>query len=252
MKSQVIAGRNPVREALALDDGRIEKVYVQKGAQVGDVRAAAKAVRVPVQTVPIQKLDRLAPHAVHQGVVAVAAPVSYADVAEMLHSIAPDRDAVKATKPMLVALDEVEDPHNYGAILRSALAAGAAGVLVPERRMAPLSAVTVQASAGGALRLPLARVPNLAESLLGLKERSYWVAGLAGDPQPGEQAATVWAYDWDRPLCLVVGNEGRGLRDRVRSVCDTLISIPMPGPMESLNASVAAGIALFAAARVRV
>ncbi|MEM8599738.1 MAG: 23S rRNA (guanosine(2251)-2'-O)-methyltransferase RlmB [Bacteroidota bacterium] len=251
MDTQVIVGRNPVREALARDNGRIEKVYVQKGAQVGDVRAAAKAARVPVQTVPIQKLDRLAPKTTHQGVVAVAAPVAYADVAEMLHGVAPDRDTVKAAKPILVALDEIEDPHNFGAILRSAVAAGAAGVLVPERRMAPLSAVTVKASAGGALRLPIARVPNLAETLLGLKERSYWVAGLAGDPQPGEQAATVWDYDWDRPVCLVVGNEGRGLRERVRSVCDTLVSIPMRGPMESLNASVATGVALFAATRGR-
>ncbi|MEM6783929.1 MAG: 23S rRNA (guanosine(2251)-2'-O)-methyltransferase RlmB [Bacteroidota bacterium] len=245
----IIAGRNPVREALAQDDGRIEKVYVQKGAQVGEVRAAAKAARVPVQTVPVQKLDRLARKALHQGVVAVAAPVAYTDVAAMLHRIAPDRDAVKAAKPVLVALDGIEDPHNFGAILRSAVGAGAAGVLVPERRMAPLSAVTVKASAGGALRIPIARVPNLAETLLGLKERSYWVVGLAGDPQAGEQSDTVWSYDWDRPVCVVVGNEGRGLRERVRGVCDTLLSIPMRGPMESLNASVAASIALFAARR---
>ncbi|MEM9997170.1 MAG: 23S rRNA (guanosine(2251)-2'-O)-methyltransferase RlmB [Bacteroidota bacterium] len=251
-ETRVIAGRNPVREALQQDDGRIEKVLVQQGGSLGEIRAAAKAAGVPVQTVPQQKLDRLAPKARHQGVVAIAAPVAYADVAAMLHNIAADRDVVRATKPILVALDEIEDPHNFGAILRSAVAAGASGVLVPERRMAPLSAVTVKASAGGALRIPIARVPNLAETLLGLKERSYWIAGLAGEAggkQPGTE--TVWAYDWDRPVCIVVGNEGRGLRERVRSVCDTLVSIPMRGPMESLNASVAAGIALFAAARTR-
>ena len=138
-----------------------------------------------------------------------------------------------------------------GAILRSALAAGAGGVVVPERGQAPLSAVAVKASAGAALRIPVARTTNLAEALHAMKERGYWVAGLAGDGAGAAEVQSVWDYDWDRPTVIVVGNEGRGLRPVVRSACDVLVEIPLRGPVESLNASVAAGVALFAAARMR-
>jgi 23S rRNA (guanosine2251-2'-O)-methyltransferase len=252
----VLVGRNPVREALERGDGRVEKVFLQQGAPgsgIDAIRHAAKAGGVPVQVVPAQKIDRLAPGATHQGVAALAAAVGYLDLDEMLSGIAPDLDAVRATKPLLVALDEIEDPHNLGAILRSAVAAGAAGALVPERRSAPLGATALKASAGTALRLPVARVTNLAESLLAMKERGYWVVGLEGGAEaPGDpERTTVWDWDWDRASVVVVGNEGRGLRPRVRQACDALAGIPMAGPAESLNASVAAGIALLYAARVR-
>lgn len=251
MKSppSVLVGRNPVREALERGERSIEKVLLARGSggrAVEAIRRAAKAAGVPVQVVPPQRLARLAPGLAHQGVVALAAAVAYADLEAMLHAIAPDPDEVRARRPVLVALDEIEDPHNFGAILRSAVAAGAAGVIVPERRMAPLSAAAVKASAGTADRIPVARAPNLAEALLQLKERGYWVAGLDGG---GEE--TVWTLDWDRPVAIVVGSEGRGLRPRVRDLCDHLVSIPLRGPAESLNASVAAGIALFAAVRER-
>ena len=250
-RTDVLAGRNPVREALEAADGRLEKVFLQKGVHgsaIDAIRRAAKAAGVPVQTVPQPKLDRLAPRAAHQGVAASIAPVAYHDLDAMLAGIAPSLDDVKATKPLVMVLDEVSDPYNFGAILRSALAAGAGGVVVPERGQAPLSAVTVKASAGAALRIPVARTTNLAESLHAMKERGYWVVGLAGD---GETSESVWSYDWDRPTVIVVGNEGRGLRPVVRAACDTLIEIPIRGPVESLNASVAAGIALFAAAKSR-
>ena len=148
--------------------------------------------------------------------------------------------------PSLVVLDEISDPHNFGAILRSAVASGASGVIVPDRNQAPLGATALKASAGTAPRIPVARVTNLADALVQLKERGYWVAGL-----DGEAEKTVWTLDWDRPTALVIGSEGRGLRPRVRETCDYLVSIPMRGPAESLNASVAAGIALFAAVRGR-
>ena len=250
-RTDVLAGRNPVREALDRGDGRVEKVIVQKGAHgsaIDAVRRLAKGSGVPVQMAPKQKLDRMAPQAEHQGIVAVIAPVAYVDLDEMLSEIAPTLDRVREAKPVVVALDGVEDPRNYGAILRSAVASGAAGAVVPAREMAPLSAVAVKASAGTALRIPIARVGNLAEALHQLKERGYWVVGLADDAQ---DAVTVWDYDWDRPVVVVVGNEGAGLRPGVRAACDILASIPMRGPAESLNASVAAGIALFAAARER-
>jgi len=252
-RTDVLAGRHPVRDALDLADGRIEKVYLQKGVHgsaIDGIRRAAKAAGVPVQMVPKPKVDSLAPQAEHQGVVAVVAPVAYADLDEMLAGIAPTLDAVREAKPVLVALDEVEDPRNFGAILRSAVAAGTAGAIVPERRMAPLSAVAIKASAGTALQIPVARVSNLVDAIQQLKERGYWVVGLADDAD-GEKATTVWTYDWDRPVAVVVGNEGSGLRPGVRAACDALATIPMRGPAESLNASVAAGIALFAAVKDR-
>ena len=253
-RTDVLAGRNPVREALDRGDGRLEKVYLQKGVHgsaIDSIRRQARGAGVPVQMVPRPKIDGLAPQAEHQGVVAVVAPVAYLDLDHMLSVIAPTLDDVREQKPVLVVLDEIEDPRNFGAILRSAVAAGADGVVVPERRMAPLSAVAVKASAGTALQIPIARASNLAETLTQLKERGYWVVGLADDGAEGVERTTVWDYDWDRAVAVVVGNEGSGLRPGVRAACDVLASIPMRGPAESLNASVAAGIALFAAVRER-
>ena len=253
-RTDVLAGRNPVREALDRGDGRVEKVYLQKGVHgsaVDAIRRAARAAGVPVQMVPRPRVDALAPQAEHQGVVAVIAPVAYLDLDDMLAGIAPTLDEVRRRKPVLVVLDEVEDPRNFGAVLRSAVAAGADGAVVPERGMAPLSAVAVKASAGTALRIPIARTTNLTDALQQLKERGYWVVGLADDADEHAETTTVWAYDWDRAVAVVVGNEGRGLRPGVRAACDVLASIPMRGPAESLNASVAAGIALFAAVKDR-
>ena len=251
----VLVGRNPVREALERGDARVEKVVLQRGAHgsgIDAIRRLAREAGVPVLSVPAQRVEFLAPRQTHQGVVAIVAPVAYVDLDEMLAGIAPGLDAVRAAKPIVVVLDEIEDPHNFGAILRSTVAAGGAGVVVPERRMAPLSSTAVKASAGTALRIPIARVSSLAAALEQTKERGYWVVGLdggaalRGDPE----RFTVWDYDWDRPVVLVVGNEGRGLRSGVRAACDALVEIPIRGAAESLNASVAAGIALFAAARV--
>jgi len=247
--SSIIAGRNPVREALERGERSIEKVLFQKGAggkSLEDVRLAAKEAGVPVQYVPQQKLNSVAPGVNHQGVIAIAAALTYAVLEDMLHRIAADPDVVRAEQPVLVVLDGIEDPHNFGAILRSAVAAGAAGVIVPERGQAPLSATTVKASAGTAARIPIARVTNLGDALLQLKERGYWVAGLDGDA-----AETIWTQDWNLPIAVVVGSEGSGLGTRVRETCDFLVSIPMRGPAESLNASVATGVTLFAAVRDR-
>ena len=250
----ILFGRNSVREALERSDSRVEKVVLQRGAHgsgIDAIRRLAREAGVPVTSAPAQRVEFLAPRATHQGVVAIVAPVSYADFDEMLAGIAPTLDVVRDLKPVVVALDEIEDPHNFGAILRSTVAAGGAGVVVPERRMAPLSAVAVKASAGMALRIPIARVSSIAAALEQAKERGYWVVGLdggvalRGDPE----RFTVWDYDWDRPVVLVVGNEGRGLRAGVRAACDVIVEIPLRGEAESLNASVAAGVALFAAVR---
>jgi len=152
---QIVVGRHPVRELLERKDVSIEKVYLQKGseARLHTIRGLAANAGVPVQVVPVNKLRQMAGNVPHQGVVAVVAPVQYQEVEELLDAIAATPDEVREKKPVLVMLDEIQDPHNFGAILRSAVAAGAAGVIVPMHRMAPVSATTVKASAGTALRI---------------------------------------------------------------------------------------------------
>jgi 23S rRNA (guanosine2251-2'-O)-methyltransferase len=245
----LIAGRNPVREALERGDGRLEKVLLQQGAggrPIDDIRRAAKEAGVPVQFVPRQRLEQMVPGVNHQGVIALGTPVAYEDADDLLTQVAPDLDTVRAQKPIIVVLDQIEDPHNFGAIIRTAVAAGAGGIIVPRHGMAPLNAAAVKASAGTATRIPVGRTTNIADLLNQMKERGYWIVGAAGT---GEQS--IWEMDWDRPLALVIGSEGKGLRPRVAEVCDYRVSIPMRGPAESLNASVAAGILLFAATRER-
>ena len=243
----LIVGRNPVREALEREPGRIEKVMVQQGGRGLDaLRRAASEAGVPLQYVPPKRLNQVAAGLRHQGVVAWTTPIAYHDVDAMLAVVAPDLDAVQRQKPLLLVLDRIEDPHNFGAMVRTAVAAGVGGVIVPKQHMAPLNATVIKASAGTAMRLPIARVDDLAEVIEQLKERGYWVMGAA---ESGD--TSVWDADWDRPLALVMGSEGKGLHARVASACDYLVSIPMRGDAESLNVSVAAGILLFAARRAR-
>jgi 23S rRNA (guanosine2251-2'-O)-methyltransferase len=245
--SSIIFGRNPVRETLERDASRIEKVILQKGAEgrdVAEIRRLASQAGVQVQYVPAVRLTHLTGGGNHQGVAAVSAPLPYADLNEMLGEIAATRDEVVATRPRILILDGIQDPYNFGAILRSAVASGTRGVIVPERNMAPLNAAALKASAGTAGRIPIARVTNVADTIYELKERGYWIAGADSDGD-----TSVWEMDWDRPLVLVVGSEGEGIRRRVLEACDYRLRIPMKGPAESLNASVAAGIILFAATR---
>lgn len=246
-----LAGRKPVLDALTQEPDRLEKVLIQKGARgptADAVQRAARTANVPVQFVPKNRLERTVGGGVnHQGVAALMAPIAYLDADALLERIAPTRDDVRERMPLILLIDQINDPHNYGAILRSAVAAGVAGVFVPDRFMAPLNAATLKASAGTAIQMPIARVTNLADLCLSLKERGYWVAGADGS---GEES--VWTYDWARPTALVMGSEEQGLRPRVAEACDTLVRIPMLGPAESLNASVACGVLLFAATRPRL
>ena len=244
----LLAGRNPVREALERGDARLEKLYLPREPKgvLAELHRLARAAGVPVQFVPPQKLDALARGANHQGAVATLAGVDYLDPDDLFAGIAGTYDEVLERAPVVVALDGLEDPHNVGAVLRSAVASGAAGAVVAAQGAAPIGAVALKASAGTALRLPIARTPSLVRTLEAAKERGYWVVGAAG-----EGADDYRAFDWKRPVVLVVGSEGRGLSGPVRKACDALVRIPMRGPAESLNASVAAGILLFEAARAR-
>ena len=247
--TSTIIGRQPVLEVLERDELGIEKVMLRQGAsgaRIGEIRSLAQTRGAPVQYLPEARLKHEADGAAHQGVVAITAPLRYRDVDEMLSDIAGTWSEVKAKSPLLLVVDRVTDPRNFGAILRSAVAAGTDGVIVPSREMAPLNAAAVKASAGTAPRIPIARTDDLPRVLTQLKERGYWVCGAEGTAE-----TAYWDVDWDRPMAVVLGSEGEGLAADVADACDELVAIPMRGPAESLNVSVAAGLLLFAAARPR-
>jgi len=239
-----IAGRNPVREQLEKDVSRAEKLFLQKGAsgKLAAFQKLAHDVGVPIQFVPTGKLNSLVPGVNHQGVILVISSIDYADVDEMLSEIAPTMDDVIRQKPIVVVLDHIQDPYNLGAIIRSCVAAGAQGVIIPDRGAAPVTAASIKTSAGTISEIPIARVGNLSQLITQLKERGYWIVGAEGS---GE--TSMLEMDWDRPLGIIIGSEEKGMGRVVREACDYLVNIPMRGKAESLNASVAAGILLFQA-----
>ena len=235
-----ITGRNAVTEALKT--GRpLDSVLVARGERQGSIGAIMARCReqgVPVKEVDSRKLDAMAPN--HQGVIAVAACKEYATV-EDLFALAQER----GEPPFFIVCDELEDPHNLGAILRTAEAAGAHGVIVPRRRAAGLTSTVYKASAGAVEYVPVARVANITDTLRDLKKQGLWIYGLDMD---GE--------DWCRTdltgaMALVVGSEGHGMTRLVKEQCDFILSLPMAGHINSLNASVACGIVLYEAARQR-
>jgi 23S rRNA (guanosine2251-2'-O)-methyltransferase len=242
-EEELLAGKHPVLEALR--SGRpLNKIWVASQAQhqlVQPVLEAARERGVVVQMTDRRALDRLAPGVPHQGIVAQAAAAPYVELENLL-----DRAAQGDHPPLLVLLDEVEDPHNLGSVLRTAECAGASGVIVPKRRSAGLTAAVAKASAGAVEYVPVARVTNLAQTIGLLQSRGYWVAGAdASAPQD------VFGVNLTGPLAIVIGSEGKGLSRLVREKCDFLVSLPMFGRIGSLNASVAAGVILYEAIRQR-
>ena len=240
----VIAGRNSVGEALK--SGRpLNKLFIAKGERQGSLRelaGIAKDKGILVQEVEPQRLAQLAPGQRHQGVVAMASPVEYAEVEDILAAA-----EAKGEAPLLVVLDELEDPHNLGAVLRSVDAAGAHGVIIPKRRSCPLSTTVAKTSAGAVEYAPVARVSNLAQTLDKLKKAGIWVAGCDMDGTENYFEASLKG-----PLALVIGGEGRGLGRLVKEHCDFLVRIPMQGHVNSLNASVACSLVLYEAVRQRL
>ena len=238
-----IFGRNPVLEALKAGT-TINKLIVAKGEQKGSIQEIlrlAKEQRVQVQLVERNKLDKMFAGQNHQGVAAQIATADYVDWQDMLQA-AKD----KGEDVLLVILDELEDPHNLGAILRSVDAVGAHGVIIPKRRAVPLTDGVAKASAGAVEHVPVARVANIAQTIDELKKRGVWVAGASMDGRE------MYGQDLKGPLALVIGSEGKGISRLVREKCDFLVSIPMRGKINSLNASVAAGLLLYEAYRQRV
>ena len=234
----IIYGINPVLEALKA--GRVKELRVgdRGGERMRQVLALAAERGVRVRRVPAAVLDRDAKAGVHQGIVADVESVSTYSVDDLVHGA--DGPA------LIVVLDGIEDPHNLGAILRTADAAGAHGVVLQHRRSASLEGAAAKASAGAVAHIKIAEVVNIARAVEELKAAGVWTVGLAG-----EAATTYDAVDFTVPSAVVLGAEGSGLRRLVRERCDYLASIPMGGHVGSLNVSVAAGIALFEAVRQR-
>ena len=237
----LIAGRNAVLEALR--GGRsINKLFIQEGARggsLGEIIAAAKSRGVVVEYVQAEKLDKLTGLR-HQGVAALAAPVAFATLDEVFA-----RAEARGEEPFLLLLDELQDPQNVGALIRTADAAGVHGVLLPKRRSCPLNAVVAKVSAGAVEYVPVVQIGNIPQTIEELKERGCWVVGADMDGACYDEAHLAGA------LTLVIGAEGKGLGRLVKSKCDEIASLPMGGGVSSLNASVAGGILMYEAARQR-
>jgi len=231
-----VEGRNPVLEALR--SGRtIEKILISKGLREGSIREIIKKAReqkIIVQEVNRSRLDELSFSKAHQGVIAFVTPYTYVTVDEILL-----RASQRNEDPFIIVLDGITDPHNFGSILRTAECCGAHGVIIPKRRSVGLSPAAIKASAGAAEYVPVAKVTNIPSILDELKKQGLWVAGADMRGQIHTKA------DLRGPIALVIGSEGNGLSRLVREKCDFLISIPMKGKIESLNASVAAGILMY-------
>ncbi|GGR70813.1 23S rRNA (guanosine(2251)-2'-O)-methyltransferase RlmB [Deinococcus seoulensis] len=234
----LLYGRNPVLEAL--QDGRVSEVLVARGVEEAFV-AQLKASGVKLRFAPRIELDQLAGTTQHQGVMAEVEDMAWADVDDIL-ALAEQR----GEDLLIVLLDGITDPRNFGAIIRSAEVLGAHGVVVEERRSAPLSPVVAKTAAGATSYLPVAQTKNLPRLIEQLKQENVWVYGAAG-----EAAEDVRRIDFSGKVALVIGAEGEGMRRLVREKCDALVSIPVRGRVQSLNASVAAGILLFEATRGR-
>lgn len=236
-----IYGVLPVLEALRAGSRRIDRIVVAEGvrdARLRDVIQAARAAGVPVRRDVRVALDRLTHNANHQGVIAITSAAAYSDADDLLTKISSDT--------ILILLDGVEDPHNLGAVIRTAECGGAGAVIVPERRAAHITEAVAKTSAGAIEHLPVARVTNLVRFISDLKKHNVWVVGVESS---GEMAYTEFNYSG--ALALVFGGEGRGLHRLVRERCDAVVSIPMHGKVTSLNVSVAVGVVLFEVQRQR-
>jgi 23S rRNA (guanosine2251-2'-O)-methyltransferase len=226
-------------EVLKASAGRVGKIYIQKDGgprRLREVVRLARAAGVPFVFVPKERLDQLASH--HQGLVADVSAKTFTVIGDILAGAGP---------LFLVLLDEVEDPQNLGAVVRSAAAAGADGLVLPERRSAGLTEAVATVAAGALEHLKIARVTNLARTISLLKERGLWIVGAAASaPEPWH------AFDYTQPVAIVLGSEGRGLRPVVRTACDKLLSIPLRPAVESLNVAAAGAVFFFEVVRQRI
>ncbi len=242
LPEDMVAGRNAVMEALN-GSRSVNKLMIANGSTEGSIKeiiAVAKDKGVNIQYWDRSKLDSIARGIRHQGVLAQVAPVQYAELEDILQ-VAKDRNE----PPFIVLLDELEDPHNLGAILRTADAAGVHGVLIPKHRSCPLSATVAKTSAGAVEHVPVARVGNLVQTIKKLKQEGLWVAAADMDGKD------YYDTDLTGPLLLIIGSEGQGVGRLVKEQCDFVVRIPMVGKINSLNASVAGSILMYEAMKQR-
>ncbi len=236
-RNDIIEGRNAVQEALRA--GRaIDKIYIARGETdrvLGHIAGMARDRGITVSDCDRRKLDAMSVTKAHQGVIAVCAVREYASVDDIF-KVAAER----GEEPFVVVCDEISDPHNLGAIIRSAECAGAHGVIIPKHRSAGLTAIVGKTSAGAAEHMAVARVASIASALEELKSRGLWVYGAAA-----EGSSPMWETDFSGPIALVIGSEGEGLGRLVRERCDFLVSIPLKGKVSSLNASTAAAVLMY-------
>ncbi|RAP73249.1 23S rRNA (guanosine(2251)-2'-O)-methyltransferase RlmB [Paenibacillus montanisoli] len=240
-----IAGKHPVMEALR--SGReINKIWVAEQAQKAaqPIILEAKKAGLIVQIVDKRKLDQMVEGVPHQGVIAQAAAYRYYEVEELLQ-----RAQESGEMPFFLLLDEIEDPHNLGSILRTAECTGVHGVIIPKRRSASLTATVSKTSAGAVEYVPVARITNMAQTIDKLKEAGVWVAGADVGAKQDVYASST---KFDMPLAIVIGNEAKGIGRLIREKCDFLIKLPMNGQLNSLNASVAAGVLMYEVLRQRL
>ena len=243
-RNDLIEGRNAVMEALRA--GRtIDKIFIAKGdvdKTLGHIASKARSAGIVVTEADRRKLDAMSQTHAHQGVIALCAVKEYSTIEDML-AIAAERGEA----PFLVLCDEISDPHNLGAIIRTAECAGAHGVIIPKRRSAGLTSIVGKTSAGAVSYLPVARVPNIPALLKELQQQGVWIFGTAA-----ERTTNLYEADLKGPAAIVIGSEGDGMGRLVREGCDFLVSIPMKGRISSLNASAAAAILLYEAVRQRL
>ena len=240
--NDLIAGRNAVSEALR-SQRSINKILLQEGAHggsLGEIIALEKQKGVPVETVKAEKLDKLAKGLRHQGVAALAAPIAFRTLDDVFACAAE-----KNEEPFILLLDELQDPQNVGALIRSADAAGVHGVLMPRRRSCPLNAVVAKISAGAVEYVPVVQIGNIAQTIDQLKERGIWTAAC------DMGGVDFYAANMSGPIVLVIGAEGRGLGRLVKQKCDDVVSIPMNGGVNSLNASAAGAVLMYEVVRQR-
>jgi 23S rRNA (guanosine2251-2'-O)-methyltransferase len=243
VNAAVVAGINPVLEALRARGERCNELLVAKGrtlARAEQILELARQAGVRVRFEPVEALNRMAPGTAHQGVVALFAPRGYAELEDVIEK------SLAARPALLVVLDGISDPHNLGAVARSAEAAGAAGLILPKDRAAPITSVAEKAAAGALEYLPVARVTNLVRAIEQVKQAGLWVAGTVL-----EGGQPLYAADLTVDLAVVIGREDKGLRREVVKACDLLLTIPMKGKVQSLNAAQAATVVLFEAMRQR-
>ncbi len=240
----LIEGRNAVIEALRTE-ASIDKIFIQKGETdktLGHIASKARAAGIVVVEADRRKLDGMSRTHAHQGVIALAAVREYVSVEDILADA-----AAKNEKPLIVVCDEISDPHNLGAIIRTAYCAGAHGVIIPKRRSAGLTSVVAKTSAGAVSHMKVARVPNIPSLLKDLKKQGVGVFGTAADGTTG-----LYDADLKGPAAIVIGSEGDGMTRLAAENCDFLVSIPMKGDLNSLNASASAAILLYEAVRQRM